>query len=141
MSVSSAVVTKAKAALTDVEAAMSKTRTVLTNDFIKSGKAWIAIIGIALILILHHFGIDDEIVHIVVELTVLLLILHYVGQYVVDLGNAAIEVARIKAGVLTDPPPAPLDPDGLLAAVADVKAAQAAEKAAIPTGIAPPRGG
>lgn len=91
-------VAKAQAALATVESTVSSGAAKIRNDFLKTGKAWIPLLGLVAIFLLHHYGIDTKIIDLTYNVVVLLLILHYVGHYIIDICNTFVEIAQIKQG-------------------------------------------
>jgi hypothetical protein len=107
------ILARLKSLEADITSGASKTVSYLEHSFITNAKAWIAIAAVVLILVLHKIGFDSGAITVIYNLTLVLLVLHYVGQYIVDIGNAYIEGKRIQYLSSNDGAPAPLTVDGI----------------------------
>ena len=85
-----------KTASADVTGLESKAL-ALEHKFLANAKSWIPIAGFALLVILNYLSVASKMIEIGRDIVELLLILHYVGPYVVDICNAAVEVAKQRA--------------------------------------------
>ena len=101
--------TSLKNAVASVEASVKADATKVLGDvsILKKPGLWLTLGAIVALIVLYRLGIVTKLHDDIVWFASLLLVLHYIGAYIADLGNAKIEVARIAAGLTTDPAPAP----------------------------------
>ena len=73
---------------------LKATALTLEHKFVDNAKAWIPIIGFAVMVMLTYFGVLAKLLDYAFYLVCLLVALHYIGQYVVDICNAAVECVK-----------------------------------------------
>lgn len=111
-------IAKVEGVLSSLKASLASGVTKLEHSFLTNAKGWIAILGIIAIVVMHKYGIDSAIVTIAYNVLLILLVLHYVGQYIVDICNCRIECYRIRYLQKDDGVPGAITADGTAASAA-----------------------